>query len=649
MGRIKFYSVRDMAVGYNLKNIESILKKYNNKILKYNINDIDINNIIECYNIKQYFDSGLKLNSWNVEQINFFNSVIKKFYDIIEKFWSLINNDSIIGEYLKIDIEYREDFWKMFSQYKKYKHISNHVFKQLLKLKEVNIYSVLYDQQIVKYYGNVIKEYLIADSSMAKIILDKYEMKNNNENIIYLPSELTNSEKEELISKYIDLPIAHINMLEIIQNIKPSKELRLSDKVKLKAKRKIEEEKCKLFNKNSGIYMETDVCFSNNQCEARSIDIKGNNWKFSYSTKWITENSDFNTLLNNFIYVFEFVDMQMRVKFVSKKSELSVFGNIFIRSKHDYPVGVVFNRKNLLALMQISAYYKELQRIGIRFEDSIEWFFKTYLKNEFGINGFTLKMPSEKATYLEKARSTFPELESILKQYKLYVQNGEIDNELLEMSSRGEDYGNLTSLVDKKYVYGKGDIYKKIKYFLSSDQCMLCYIRRIEDRYNCFFDLVNNEEIYMKDYQEYQNNDLQWLIEHEIIEVDLYYRIKWKNPNIVLILYDLSVNDVISYWSYPLEFRKYFDELEKKGFIEYSNKLFTLPEQEYISFILNKKKFNNGYDIRNKCEHGTQANSETKEKIHEQYYMYALLIFVICIIKINDDVCTYDLIENDCT
>lgn len=37
------------------------------------------------------------------------------------------------------------------------------------------------------------------------------------------------------------------------------------------------------------------------------------NIECEYDLNWIKENNDFPTLLNNFIYLFEFVDMETRI------------------------------------------------------------------------------------------------------------------------------------------------------------------------------------------------------------------------------------------------------------------------------------------------------------------------------------------------
>ena len=52
---------------------------------------------------------------------------------------------------------------------------------------------------------------------------------------------------------------------------------------------------------------------------------------------WIKENKDYPTILNNFIYLFEFVDSQCRINFVNKESESGIFeSSMAIRMKQEY-------------------------------------------------------------------------------------------------------------------------------------------------------------------------------------------------------------------------------------------------------------------------------------------------------------------------
>lgn len=599
------------------------------------------------HNIYQYINAGLFLTTWTKEQVEIYKKIIEQFNPIIGKFFGTIIDSNIVEEYLKVDIDYRNDYWSLFENYKVYKRISENVFSRLINLSEVSLYDILRHHTLVQYYGTVVRNKMLKDNLSAKILLDKYEMKHPGEPLqIYLPNELTNADKELIIHNYIKSEDANLNLLEVIQNLQSTAEFSISDRTKLMAKRQAEVERRKYFKDNTGICMQTKIMFSESQNEAVLEKIDGHNWEFTYSSAWINENNDYSTLLNNFIYLFNFADMQMRITFVHKMSEMSVLEReLFIRSRHAYPTGVVFQRMNTLAYLQLTAYYQELLREKIRLEEIIEWFFKNYMQKEFAISDFSIQMPSADSLYLEKCRAIFPEMESVLKQYKLFVEDGYVDKELLRISSGHLCYENIPSLLEKKYVYGVGKEYETIKYYLSSDQCMLSYVERIGEHYDNFYDLITHEKISVNDYREFNQSDIEWLTKHNIICLDKDGFIHWKNINSVTILMDLCRNDVINYWSYPEKCRVEFDSLQASGIIEFSNTLFSRPEQDYINYMLNKSKYNNGLDIRNRYEHGTQPDSDSDEKIHEQYYMYALLIFVICIIKINDELCIWDSLK----
>lgn len=82
--------------------------------------------------------------------------------------------------------------------------------------------------------------------------------------------------------------------------------------------------------------------------------------------------------------------------------------------------------------------------------------------------------------------------------------------------------------------------------------------------------------------------------------------------------------------------RKSIDSLEDNGLISFESSLFSKPEQDYINFFLNKSQFNNGLDIRNKYVH-TQFKADEEE--HHMNYLLLLRLFIIAVIKINDDFC----------
>ena len=386
MDRVKFYSAYDWACGTNLKQLEEVLDEFDETKI-YEINDI-----IELYNCIKYIDSSCFLNDWSAEYIEKIRKQLKNLNKVIGCFLLKIDDDNTISIINNIDYMYKEDFWELFDTYKVYNRISNLKFDEILKNRYI-LEAISNFKNIVKHYGNIIRENLLKYEDSAIILLDKYEIvREHNQKQIYLPSELTNEDKEIILRNYIESKHPNINYLRIIFNMQSTKEMPISDKTRLMAKRKIKEESDKIFNKNSGIIMETLVRFSRNMKNEKEVVMKGQKIDCQYSSDWLENNTDYPTLLNNFIYLFEFTDINMRSNFVSKESQLGIFEkHIFIQTKKSYRTGAAFDRLDMLSTLQMMAYYKELKRINIRLEKIIEWFFKEYLLDEFNIKKYTFR------------------------------------------------------------------------------------------------------------------------------------------------------------------------------------------------------------------------------------------------------------------
>ena len=100
----------------------------------------------------------------------------------------------------------------------------------------------------------------------------------------------------------------------------------------------------------------------------------------------------------------------------------------------------------------------------------------------------------------------------------------------------------------------------------------------------------------------------------------------------------------MQYWKYSDQERNIIDDLAVKRIVEFESSLLSRPESDYFNFILNKAKFNNGLDLRNKYIH-TQPYISKDGYIHNQNYLVFLRLFIIALIKINDDYCTRDMLD----
>lgn len=635
--RIKYYSKSDLSAGWNLQKIEEVIKEYDEKREDYEINDI-----IEFYNITKFLDNKLYLNNWDEKYIDNLKNINVKLKANIGRYFNNIRNKNLYEIFNSIETRYKEDFFEIFEKYKLYSRISQRAFNQLINSTHV-LELVLRNKKITDSYTDIIIKKFLKYNDSALILMNKYVLERIDKNELYIPQKLTITERENIFIKYIKSREANLNYLRVILNIESNPNvLLISDKTKLLAKKRIDRDTKKLFEKNKGIGISTLVSFKEGAKDTFSYNSKGMNIECEYDLNWIKENNDYPTLLNNFIYLFEFVDMETRINLVNKKSEDGLFERLSIRSKKEYKCNETFQIKSMLSSLQIIAYYKQLNKIGIKLEKIIEWFFEKYLKEEFKIKNYKINVPTEESKYLEKCRNILIEMDYILKEYKLFVEEGRINQELLEMSSAHLFFQDIPSMVKKKYVYASSEEFNLLSYYFFSDQCMLAYLERIGEKYDNFYSLVINEKVKLEEYPEYDQRDLKELIKMDYINIDKDGYLTIKDLKKVNIFKDLYYNDVISYWKYSKTSRKIIDELCEKGILKFESTLLSTDESEYFNYYLNKASFANGFDLRNKYIHGCQPNGKDSEKIHENNYYLFLKLLILLIIKINDDLSIYD-------
>ena len=70
-----------------------------------------------------------------------------------------------------------------------------------------------------------------------------------------------------------------------------------------------------------------------------------------------------------------------------------------------------------------------------RLESAIEWAFNDYAKSEFGIDGFTISLPTRETSYLDKCKAIGPEIERVIKAFILLSSKGEIDEDYFDCIS----------------------------------------------------------------------------------------------------------------------------------------------------------------------------------------------------------------------
>lgn len=602
-------------------------------IMKFDINKtFEINDIIEFYNIKLFFDNDIYLLRWTNEyKANLF-STVKEFEEVIRSFVLTINNDNIISKFDELEFYYTTSFWKLIEKFNVYKNINTSTFKNLSKCKRYFLREVLQQKNLVAYFSKEIQQYIIDNKSSSEIIISFFEEEHSSiQPELYFPFKIGDKIVETLVNNYLDNEDVNLNYVRLI--IK-SRTLKLSDKTKLKAKKLSKNLEQKIFNKGNAVRQALTLVVSETQEEPLKINTEGETTTYSYGKKWLDSAKEPFQILQNFAGLFSYISNQGCINLVSKQHETTGFETVFTKSKNEYYNSFSFQHKSFLSQAQLHLYVRYLEINHIRIEEVLEAVVNDFINSNFQINDLKINLPTEMSTILEKNRMISPELEFLLKQYKCFVEDGVIDFELLEFSSTPLYLSEVKSRLTRKYGYPVGKNLNAIIFHLYSKNAFLHYIEPYIDKYDCFIDLIINESIKLENIAEHNRNIIEFLIQENCIFLDEDNFIRIKNFYLVLIAKTIYNEDVISYYHQNDQLRAEIDLLESKNYLRYENSLFTDAERKYINYHLNKKEFTNSLDLRNKYSHGTNSTSED-DQLKDYGILLKMLVLVIC--KIIDD------------
>lgn len=638
INRIEFYSKEDLAGIHMLGKADKILQKNANEHIT------DINDILEYYHIKKYIDNDLFLKSWTEKDIQDIKIKCEIYDKLIKEFFFKINDENIAEYYSQVLGNYIDCFWEVINSLNHYKKISKTNFQKILQKESFLIHTILKYKGIVEHYKSVVREFLLKYKDAAEILLSIYEKQSDfNKKNKFLPSNLSLKDKEQITLNYLEQDSPNLNYLKLIERAGNSKDFTVSDKVKLKAKKLYQKEIEKYCNENGSFSHGVSLVFVNDMDKIKDCEIdKNNTLNYLYNKDFILKNNNPYLLFRFFDNLFEYVDEQQRIELINKRSQIEPFErHIGVHSKNEYFISTAFHLSEMTSQMQMYGYGKLLEK---ELETSVENIIKIVFtevfqeKYDFPKNAnFTIPTPA--SSFLEKIRVIAPEFESILKQYKLFVEDGSIDFELLQISSKPPKIKDIPSLNENKYIYlnEKNIEIVNCAYIFFSSQSMLTYIEPFRNKeYGCFFDLLANEDVKYDDYQEFQKHSINHLIDQRFIKVDDKGFIKILNYERLYILRDLYLNEYGSFYHYPKHFQEEVLKMKEENIVFTETSLFAKPEQAYFNYILNKSEFSNGLDLRNRYSHGTQPNPEEVKKHEISYHIY-LKILVLTLLKIEDD------------
>lgn len=642
--RVLFFSKEDLSLSYYIRIAEKVVEEYSNgRIPK------DINDHLEMFQIILFVENGVYSNKWD----NSLLENIKNYSKVVAKFLQNLSIDALPSVYSSLIPAYTNVFWNAIDRYKIKKLINKEALKTLFSDNPYALQEILECERLVKDNSKVIGELLKENEHAAEWLLACYvedDRFGNNRKKIHIPSSLSISDKDAIISEYIDRPDTNINYLRLIVFAKNSNDFKISDRTRLKAQRKEREQNQQILSDGNAIRTRYTVCMSeDDKAPIKEAKLEnGNNLTLTYNRKFLLEQDPIG-LLNYCAQVFEFTTRLGLISLISKKSEDGVVERIFSMSAQNaYPTSVAFNFNEAISWLQTEAMEDVLKQDGRSIEIMLKKLYETYFPDKFGYKGLEIEFAADDASWKQKCLVLLPLMENIAKQYTTYAENGEIDAELVSIMSPLK-ITDIPSTIKQKYYVIKGqpiDLWHLFHLFFS-DQCMLTYVEPFkENHYHCFFDLVSKEiDLNYNNYKDYQKKDIDYLREQGYLSIDDNGIISVEKPKDILLLKQLYIFHACPYWYYDSITQGLILEMVEKGWLEEDNHLFTPNERDYFSYYLNNEKFTNGPALRNRYMHGSMIGAS--EAQHRKAYFRILNLFILLTLKIYEDLFEKQSLQNN--
>lgn len=632
--RVHWFSVNDLSVGFYLPRIEEILHDFKpgNEIR-------DVNDILELYEITKFVANKAYPKSWGHDKL----SIVEHFKPNVAKYFKQITKLDFPNIYRLVDICLRDTFWEVIDVFGIKGLIDENSLREAFS-KSWELRELMYRQNLVERHGSLMRKLLKSNPHSAEWLLDEYvaEHSAGGYKSMFFPKDLTEEDVSKILEEYISSDDPNLNYVRLLEHTKMIHTFKVSPSIRLKAKRKAKLLNDKIFTSDSATrmhYAHSVIIRPNAASKTIEYDEKGTQCVVYDLEELVNASaSGCLRLLRTHFDVLSYLNL---LDLIPKESEVEPLERIFgIRSKRSYELLRQFVLKEQVSLLHMESLYFILSQHGKKLEDIISEYYNVYLKERFGYPSLALSLPKHENDWFTKCNAIFPVIESVAKQYQLYVENNEIDAELLEFTEpmKATDVKSKTGIRYYKINSKSNDI-KYLLHLLFSEQETLTYIDPYKDnKYKNFCHMMLNvNEVPYDAYPKYEHPALHSLVNFGFIRIDDDGMIRVVDQfdfTLYKLLYDYGV--IPSYFMYANNTGK-IEAMLDKGWVLPSDDLLTPKEQDYFSYYLNNEKFDNGPAYRNNYAHGNKVRSLEDDKEDKYAYYRMLLLLMVLLLRIEDD------------
>ena len=636
--RVHYYSQYDLSIEWNLQQIEELLQDFDaSGFIK------DLNDIIELYHIKKHIDYGNHLLTWNENYINNLKSTVNTFPRIIVMYLRRLSNEALYDQYKLLDWRYIESFWEIISHYDILDLLDEAFLNNVLD-EEENLRPILQQEKIVNKFTTYLRSKMMCNSLSAHILLDQYVRKglNDRDRAYFFPSTLTTEDKEEIIIGLLNQDEPNLNYVRLVKQVKDSSnQIILTPSTRLLAESVEKDLNDKLREK--AIVIKSSYCIEYDRSDnvpSTRIELREDGFKQVHSWEYIKGLNKTQKILV-FSGLFGLIGEDSIISLVNKDYETDALESVLASRDHSrnaYFMNESCRLNNALALDNTFLYSQVLLSTDERLESLVKTFYESHFKEDYGYTTFPLILPDEDADWMAKCRTIIPELDSVSKQYDLFIKEGDLDPRLfqLEKPSLTTD---VKSLFENKYYEINGfpmELWEPMCFLYKMGEVLHVVNGFDTTGIENFHDFITRYEVPYSVYTDFRKGKIDKLISRGYIRVDEQGILRLANVPAIKILGCLWRNRAISYWHHDKPIRELLDEWKNEGLLKTDDHLLCESERNLFSYYLNKSQYTNGPDIRNRYAHGTiPAGGDMN--IHAKNYYTLMMLLILLLLKIEDE------------
>jgi hypothetical protein len=632
--RIKFYGPGDLANYVIAEEAVALLTARPETETITSLNDA-----LEIHNALEFERHDILPSTLTEGERAALSSQVKALRGQIAGFFATLDATNIAEQMTGFEHEYVHDLLQLIDRYKVAKNVGGQELFDALVGAGVPMWAMLEDKSFVNGHDRRLRATLLSNAAYGELLVNVRLMKSG-ANTCFLPKSLSGDDSQLILTSYIASESPHLNYVETIAHAQDNAGFGITPKIRLAAQRRVDELTRALFADKSRVISGTGYAVGIDPDQDEPLRERTEHdgakqlYERTFGGRYLKSSKAPDQILANFATIIGYTHERGLLALPSFRREIGVFEGLRVAAKDAYPRGAAYRHRDSLTILGTKAYYDFLQQEGIEVEDVIAWYFRDYIPEVFGATGFEFAPSTASGTFLERCRHLCAEMESIAKQFTLYCEDGDIDRELLEMTSAPRPWEKIPSLVTRKYLLkstsGEPDTALRL---LFSDQSRITFINK-DLRARSFVQLVLENHVKYEDLHHYQTGLVDWLVSAGLVSLD-DGTVGFSSLPKILVLRDIDTYEAGPFGHYELE-KAAAEELAGKGWVEFGSTLLSPAEASYFNFVLNKSEFTDGYDLRNRYLHGTNRNPRD-EDAHREAYLQLLRLMLALVLKIHDD------------